>query len=135
MTARTTRRALLLIAADWQSRALALAELQERGYDVMAVPGLRHAVKALINERVAPALIVLDVHDDGGATPRRVEQLLDLAPDAPLILIVGVYDRAAWEPLRARAAAWLQRPVSVGQVATAVEQASGVVGPRAGCPA
>lgn len=117
------RGALLLIAADWQSRALALAELQERGYDVTAVPGLRHAVKALVDERVAPGLIVLDVHDDDDATPRRVEQLLDLAPEAPLILIVGVYDRATWEPLRARAAAWLQRPVSVGEVAKAVERA------------
>ena len=113
---------LLLIAADWQSRALAVAELQDRGYDVMALPGLRYAVKALVDERVVPLLIVLDVHDDEDATPRRVEQLLDLAPDAPLILIVGVYDRATWEPLRVRAAAWLQRPVSVGEVAEAVER-------------
>jgi FixJ family two-component response regulator len=89
----------------------------------MAFPGLRYAARALVDERVTPALIVLDVHDDEDATPRRAEQLLDMAPDAPLILIAGVYDRAAWEPLRARAAAWLQRPVSVGEVAKAVERA------------
>jgi DNA-binding NtrC family response regulator len=100
----------------------------------MAVPGLRYAARALVDERITPVLIVLDVHDDADATPHRVEQLLDMAPDAPLILIVGVYDRATWEPLRAKAAEWLQRPVSVGEVAEAVERVSGVVGPRAGRP-
>src|SRR5262245_39469054 len=111
-----TRHDLLLIAADWQSRALTLVELQEAGYEVMAVPGLRYGVKALIERLVAPPLILADMHADEDATPERVEGLLELAPEAPLILIVGAYDRAAWEPLRGRLAGLLQRPVTVGEI-------------------
>lgn len=116
------RRDLLLIAADWQSRALTLAELEEAGYEVMAVPGLRYGLRALRRGLVAPPLIVLDVHDDETATPERARQALALAPGAPLVLIVGAYDRAAWEELRPQAAAWLTRPVTVGEIVAAVRR-------------
>lgn len=116
------RRDLLLIAADWQSRALTLAELQEAGYEVMAVPGLRYGLRALRRGLVVPPLIVLDVHDDAEATPERAAQLLALAPGVPLILIVGAFERAQWEPLRPQVAAWLTRPVTVGEVVAAVRR-------------
>ncbi len=114
------RRDLLLIAADWQSRALTLAELQEAGYEVMAVPGVEYALRALRRGLVAPPLIVLDVHDDPVATPERATRLMELAPGVPLVLIVGVYDRATWQPLKSQVAAWLERPVTIGQIITTV---------------
>jgi hypothetical protein len=53
---------VLLIAADWQSRALALAELQEEGCGVTARPGLRHALATLARRAAWPALIIPDVN-------------------------------------------------------------------------
>jgi DNA-binding NtrC family response regulator len=116
------RHDLLLVAADWQSRALTLAELQEAGYEVMAVPGVRYGVKALIERLVAPPLLLIDIHADEDATPERVEGLLELAPGAPAILVGDVYGQAAWEPLRPRLAALLHRPITVGQVVAAVRR-------------
>ena len=117
------RRALLLVAADWQSRALALAELQEAGYDVTALPGVRSALAALAQRRLAPALILLDVHGDDDATPARVEELLALAPGVPLVLVVGAFGQEAWEPLRTRLAGLLRRPLTVATLVDAVTTA------------
>ena len=55
---------VLLIAADWQSRARTLAELQEDGYGVTALPGLRHALATLARRAAWPALIIPDVNVD-----------------------------------------------------------------------
>jgi DNA-binding NtrC family response regulator len=111
---------VLLIAADWQSRALLLAELQGEGYEVRAVPGLCHALRALVAGRVQPRLILIDVHEDPDAAPGPVEQIVALVPDIPVLLIAGAYDEAAWQPLRDRFAGILRRPLTVGQVAEAV---------------
>jgi hypothetical protein len=120
---RKTRHDLLLIAADWQSRTFTLAELQEVGYEVMAVPGLRYGIKALIERLVMPPLILADTHADDDATPERVEGLLELVPNIPLILVISAYDRPIWEPLRPRLAALLHRPVTVGEIVSAVRRA------------
>lgn len=118
---RSTLCDVLLIAADWQSRALLLAELQEAGYSVTAAPGLRHAYRALMGRRVRPEVIVLDVSGDEEATPGYVEQLLELAPGSPMILLAGALDLAAWQPLRDRVAGFLRRPLRVGDVVEAVQ--------------
>jgi DNA-binding NtrC family response regulator len=119
---RPARRDLLLAAADWQSRALTLAELEEAGYVVMAVPGLRYALKAIVTGLVDPPLVLLDVAGDDEATPERAGELLELLPAVPLIVVCGAYERAGWEPLRPRLAALLQRPVFVGDVIAAVRR-------------
>ena len=113
---------VLLVAADWQSRTLLLAELQEAGYSVIAAPALRHAYRALIGRKVHPRLILLDVTGDQDATPPYVEQLRELAPGSPLIVLVGAYDLAAWQPLEDRVAGFLRRPLKVGDVAELVQR-------------
>lgn len=114
---------VLLIAADGRSRALLLAELQEAGYDVVALPSLEVALAALATDRVRPALVVLDTQSDPRADPRGIGQLLNfLEEDVPLVLVVGAYDTHALAPLRARAAAWLSRPLRVGDVVATVRQ-------------
>lgn len=118
-------RQLLLLVSDWQTRTLALAELQERGYDVMALPGLRWGVKAIVQQRVEPALIVVDTKDDSEATPDRVRRLRDMAPGAPVVLIVSAYDRERFEPLRDIVAAFLVRPLTVGEIVAAIASVSG----------
>jgi hypothetical protein len=114
-----------LVAADWQSRALLLAELQEAGWDVKAQPGLRRALRALLGGRVRPRLILLDVREDPDATPGYVEPIAELAPGTPLLLLVGVYDMADWPCLSERGVEVLYRPLSVGEVVEAVRQRLG----------
>lgn len=118
-------RRVLLLVSDWQTRTLALAELQERGCDVMALPGLRWGVKAIVQQRVEPALIVVDTKDDSEATPDRVRRLRDMAPRASLVLIVSTYDRQQFEPLRNIVAAFLVRPLTVGELVEAIVRAYG----------
>ncbi len=117
---------LLLVAADGRTRALLLAELQEAGYNVVALPSLEVALGALATGRVDPALVVLDVQGDPRADRRGIGQLLNfLEEDVPLVLVVGAYDARALAPLRARIAAWLSRPLRVGDVVAAVRRIRG----------
>ena len=113
---------LLLIAAQWQARTLLLAELQEAGYEVTALPGLRVALPALVAGRVRPALVVLDVADDPEAHPQRVQQMLRLLEGVPVVLLVGVYQATAFSPLQGKVAAWLTRPLRVGSIVAAIRR-------------
>jgi len=47
------------------------------------------------------------------------------APGKPLVLIVGIHQRSSWERVGREAAAWLIRPVSIGDVVAAVERLIG----------
>lgn len=123
MTDSEQRSDILLISADRRSRALLLAELQEAGYDVVALPSLEVALAALAGGRLSPALVVLDVQGDPDANPRRIGQLLNfLEEDVPSVLIVGAYDAQALSSLRERVALWLSRPLRVGDVLTAIRR-------------
>jgi DNA-binding NtrC family response regulator len=114
---------LLLIAADGHTRALLLAELQEAGYNAVALPSLEVALAALATGRVRPALVLLDTRGDPRADPRGVGQLVNfLEEDVPLVLIVGAYDAHALAPLRARVAAWLPRPLQIADILTTVRR-------------
>ncbi|MBO9371140.1 MAG: hypothetical protein J7575_08650 [Chloroflexi bacterium] len=114
---------LLLIAADGHTRALLLAELQETGYNVVALPSLEVALTALATSRVHPALVLLDVQGDPRADRRGIGQLLNfLEEDVPVVLIVGAYDARALAPLRARVAAWLSRPLRIEDILTTVQR-------------
>ena len=117
-----SRRSLLLVAADWRSRTYTLAELEESGYDVMAVPGIRFAAQAISRGLVRPTLLILDTHQDDDATPAVVERLLDRVPGVPVILLVGAYGRDQWEPIRPRLSALLSRPLSIQQITTTVRR-------------
>ena len=114
---------LLLIAADGHTRALLLAELQEAGYNVVALPSLEVALAALATSRVNPALVLLDTQGDPRADPRGIGQLLNfLEEDVPLVLVVGAYDAYALAPLRSRVAAWLPRPLQIADILTTVRR-------------
>ncbi len=115
-----TRHDILLVAADWQSRALILAELQEMGYGVMALPGVDYAIKAILNGLADPPLLIIDVHHDPTATPEQVRGLLSLLPGRPVILMVGVFDAERWQPLRPAVTHFFRRPVRIGDVIDAV---------------
>ncbi|HIC88651.1 MAG TPA: hypothetical protein EYP04_04530 [Anaerolineae bacterium] len=119
------RHGILLIAADWHVRALILAELQEAGYDVSAVPGLKCGLRAVLLGKTEPSLVVLVVDGDEFASPDQVKALLDVLPGIPIVLVTGAYDQAAYKPLRDRVAAFLVRPITVGDVVVAVQNLLG----------
>lgn len=113
---------LLLVAEDWQSRALVLAELQEAGYGVDARAGLRQALNHLARHPEHPPLVLLDLHGDEFATPETVDALFRLVPKAKLILIVGVYAEPVWDRFAAEGNVVLRRPVSVGEIVGQVKR-------------
>nr|WP_290670383.1 hypothetical protein [Ardenticatena sp.] len=115
-------RRILLLSRDWQTRALVLAELKERGYDVLALPGLTWGIEAIVQGRVEPPLIIVDSRDDTDVTPEKVRALQRLVPNVPVVVLSTVFDRAALEPLRREVAAFLVRPSTVGDVVATVER-------------
>ncbi len=117
-----TRHDILLASADWQSRTLILAELQERGYEVMAVPGLRYAIQAVLRGLVDPPLLIIDVYRDQEATPDDLKGLLTLLPQRPVILLVGTFDQARWQSLADAVTQVFHRPIRVGDVVETVAQ-------------
>jgi DNA-binding NtrC family response regulator len=114
-------REILLIAADWHSRTLILGELQEAGYDVMALPGLRYGLKAILRSQVAPRLVIADVWQDDFATPERVADLIRALPGVPIVLLTGVFEREAYASLSKYCAAFMVRPLRIGDVLEKVQ--------------
>jgi len=113
---------VLLVAEDWQSRALVLAELQEAGYEVDAQAGLRQALNHVARHPEHPPLVLLDLHGDAFATPETVDALLRLVPRAKLLLIVGVYAEPVWDRFASGGNILLRRPVSVGEIVEQVKR-------------
>lgn len=116
------RKDILLSSADWQSRTLILAELQELGYEVMAVPGVKYAINAALKGLIDPPLLIIDVYGDESATPDEVRGLITLFRHRPTILLTPVFDQARWESLRGEVARYFRRPIRVGDVIQAVQQ-------------
>nr|HID14661.1 hypothetical protein [Anaerolineae bacterium] len=114
-------RPILVVSANWRTRALLAAQLGETsGRDVVSAPGANEALGLVKIAGVHPVLLVVDA---GPQMPREdVERLMAALPDTPLVLSVSALRRAAFDPLRERCAAYLIRPVSIGRIARAVAQ-------------
>lgn len=113
---------VLLVATPWQSRAYILAELQERGYEVRALPGIRHAIGYLVRcPHVHPALVILDSLDDPDLTPQAVEDLRALTGRVPWVIVLSALQRGALTSLVERPHVHLLvRPVRVGDIISLV---------------
>ncbi|RME50848.1 MAG: hypothetical protein D6790_20700 [Caldilineae bacterium] len=115
-------RRLLLLAADWQTRALTLAELKERGHQVLALPGLRWGLKALLQGRVDPPLVFVDTKDDDFVSPEEIHHLRELLPDVPIVLLTGVFERETYAAIQEDVDAFLVRPITIGEIVAAIEE-------------
>lgn len=106
---------ILLISGDWRTRAFLLAELQEAGYEVVALPSVDIALSALASGRLSPRLVLLDTQP--AVTRTQAEQLLYLLEEGvPVVLVVGAYEVRIFAPLRDRVTAFLTRPLRVEEV-------------------
>ncbi len=115
------RKDILLSAADWQSRALILAELQELEYEVMAVPGVQYAINAALKGLIDPPLLIIDVFKDDSASPENVRGLLTLFRGRPAILLTPALDQARWHPLQSQVTRHFRRPIRIGDIIEAVQ--------------
>lgn len=110
----------MVVSARWQTRALLAAQLSSTCQcDAVAAPGVDEALVLVRLGVPQPGLIVVDSQE---MAPSDVGRLISALPDTPLVLIVSASHRAAFEPLRARSAVLLVRPVTVGQIAEAAAQ-------------
>ena len=117
---------ILLIAADWQLRALVRAQLLEEGYAVNALPSLEIALATLIRGGEQPGLTILDTQGIEIQAPV-LSDLWRLAGGTPLILCGGVFSRAELSQEGMPPAQVLLRPFRIGDL---VEQVRKVLG----CP-
>jgi hypothetical protein len=117
-----------IVDAEQWPRACLRAELIERGYDAVGFVKLAHALAKLArSDQPRPAALVVDVGGQG-VTRRQLE--LVGRKRVPLLLTGGALDLGAPELAGARAAAVLQRPVTLGTIADAVERVAPPSGPR-----
>lgn len=118
---------LLLIASDWQFRALVRAQLIEAGYKVVAFPRLDVALAYLMHgPGVAgggeqPAATIVDLVGLGASVSALVD-LWQLSGQAPLLLCGGILDRAVLDAAGLPPARVLTRPFSVGDVVSEVRR-------------
>lgn len=106
---------ILLIAADWQLRALVRAQLLEEGYSVRATTSLVPALGHLVHSGQKPAVTIVDVQ--GLAV--QASSLLHLwqrTGQAPLILCGGAWDRESLAQEGLPPAHVLLRPFSIGEL-------------------
>jgi DNA-binding response OmpR family regulator len=110
-----------VIAADWQFRAMVLAQLLEEGYQVRAMPSPQMALAALLRGEEPPHLLIVDTHD-GKIEPRVLHDLWQAAGQAALILCGSAQHRAALhqEDLPARL---MLRPFRVADLVREVREA------------
>ena len=111
-------RPILVVSADWQTRALLAAQIGETtGREVVSAPAVNEALALLRIAGIQPAVVIVDTGQQ--VAREEVERLMDALPDAPFVLSVSALRRAEFDPLGSRCAVYLVRPVSVGQIAQA----------------
>ncbi len=109
---------ILLVATPWRARTYILAELQERGYEVRALPGIHHALGYLIRRpAVQPVLVVLDTTGDPDLGPETARDLFEMTAPAPWVVITSaVHENLPEEMTASPRVHVLRRPVTVGDV-------------------
>ena len=112
---------ILLIAADWQLRALVRAQLLEEGFDVRALPSLEIALAHLLRSGGQPRLTIVDTQGLQ-AEARQLSDLWRLNGQAPLILCVGALSGEALVQESSAPAEVLLRPFRVGDLVAQVRK-------------
>lgn len=119
---------ILVLSADWQTRALLAAQLgKETGRDVLSAPGVDEALALTKRFGLDPVLITVDTGEQ--MNHQDVERLIAARPDVLMTLIVSALRRATFDTLREHCAAYLVRPVSIGEI---VQEAGRLIHPAGG---
>ncbi len=115
-------RPIMLVAAPWQARTYILAELQEQGYEVRSLPGIRHALGYLVRRpRVHPALIVLDTMGDPDLNARTAHDLFAITAPAHWVVIASaVRENLPEDIITSSRVHVLRRPLAVEDVVNTI---------------
>jgi DNA-binding NtrC family response regulator len=113
---------ILLIAEDWQLRALVRAQLLEEGYQVRALPSLDVALAFLLRGAEPPCLILVDM-EGCRIEPCALTELWQLTGQAPLIVCGGAVSQATLAQKDLPPAQVLLRPFRVGDLVGQVRRA------------
>ncbi|HLK90485.1 MAG TPA: hypothetical protein VKZ18_11355 [Polyangia bacterium] len=110
-----------IIDSEHWPRAYLRAELIERGHDAVGFAALAEALVRLALRGRRPELVVVDL-DGEGIDPRALDILFRAG-----LRVVGIGGAAAWETEARRVpshpwAGLLRRPLTIGDVADAVER-------------
>ncbi len=115
-TAIRQKHAVLILSPRWQTRVMLAAQLGEMTkHDVVSAPGVDTALKMIKVVGIDPVLLIVDVGQE--LTRQEIDRLLEVELRAPVILIVGAFLRSTFAPLHDRCAAFMTRPVSIGEIA------------------
>jgi DNA-binding NtrC family response regulator len=110
---------ILLVSARWQTRAMLAAELGERlARDVVSATSVNEALGLIKLAAVDPVGMVVDA--GRRVEPEDVRRLLEAKREVPLVLVVSRLRREAFDGLRERCAAYLERPVRIGTIVESV---------------
>ena len=112
---------ILLIAADWQFRALVRAQLLEEGYQVRALPSLQVAATRMRSGGRSPRTTVLDAQGLAVNT-ETLSVLVRLAGEGPIVVCCSLLNRRRLAQVAALPARVLHRPFSVGDVVKEVQK-------------
>jgi DNA-binding response OmpR family regulator len=112
---------ILLIAADWQLRALVRAQLLEEGYAVRALPSLEIALVHLLRSDGQPRLTIVDTQGLQ-VEARQLAELRRLTGQTPLILCGGVSGGGALAQEGLSPTEVLLRPFRVGDLVAQVRK-------------
>jgi DNA-binding NtrC family response regulator len=110
-------------------RELLSTALRAAGYATLVCPGGREAIEA------APrcSLMLLDVRMPEMSGLQVLEHVKTEWPSLPVILLTAVIDvRDAVAAIKAGALDYLEKPVDIDELVTAVDDALGMAGPRSG---
>lgn len=113
--------AIILVAKEWKTRALIMAQLAEEGYKVMALQTIEEAVMLLCRGIARPGLIILDTAGQSLKEPILTD-LQTLAGGAPILICTGPFDLAQFDFEKAGFTHVLVRPFTVGDVVSAVRK-------------
>ncbi|MDR5694732.1 MAG: hypothetical protein QN198_03155 [Armatimonadota bacterium] len=114
---------ILLIIPDRRLRAFILAELVEEGYEVVAVPTVRHG-RFLLHRGEKPGLIILDLGSI--KEPDTAIEQLRAAVQAPILAAIGMVDQERARRLGLDET--ITRPFTIAQLVARVRE---LIGPPA----
>ncbi len=116
----SARRPVVLLLPDRRERAFLMAELQERGVDVVAEESVSAGLRRVLLDALSPRVIVWDV-SVGPPGPKEIGILQGFAPEAKIVVIARpsvAVDESRWPT----GVTFVERPVSVGELADTIQR-------------
>ena len=119
---------VLLVAAEWRSRAFIRAQLKEEGYDVVGLGSWDEAELLLLTRAVRPHIVVFDVEGEPNP-PACLRTLVRLVPPDRVLVLTSSSALSPDEVRGTGVSRVVARPFSVNDV---VREVAAMIGPGAG---